>query len=51
MGVWAVSLSTHQLSPTSLTTIVNTLSIRSLIGCDRLPRHEPFSALPLNATQ
>ena len=47
MRVWAVSLSTDQLSPTSLTTCKMTPSIRSLIGYDNLRRHEPFSALPL----
>ncbi len=49
MGVWAVSLSTHQLSPTSLTTGINKTGIRSLIDYDRLPHHEPFSALPPDA--
>ena len=47
MGVWAVSLSTDQLSPNSLTTRQYFSSILSLIGYDILRRHEPFSALPL----
>ena len=46
MGIWAVSLSTHQLSPTSLTTGINNTGIRSLIDCEKLPPHESFSALP-----
>ena len=46
MGVWAVSLSTDQLSPTSLTTLLKHECIRSLIGCDSLRRREPLSALP-----
>ena len=46
MGVWAVSLSTHRLSPTSLTTGINNTGIRSLFGYEKLPPHDPFSALP-----
>ena len=46
MRVWAVSLSTDQLSPNSLTRISTISGIRSLIGYDNLRRREPFSALP-----
>ena len=49
MRVWAVSLSTDQLSPNSLTTCKEFSSIRSLIGYDNLRRREPFSALPLGS--
>jgi len=45
MGVWAVSLLTHQLSPTCLTRKLNT-RIRSLIEPDRLLYRSSFSALP-----
>jgi len=51
MGVWAVSLSTNQLSPTSLITVINVSRIRSLIGCDLLRSHEPVSALPHDITK
>ena len=47
MRVWAVSLSTYELSPASLTTRHSFSSIQSLIDYDGFPHREPFSALPL----
>src|SRR3989344_3837524 len=50
MGVWAVSLLTDQLSPTSLTTRPMLFCIRSLIRAYRLLRRNRFSALPQTTT-
>ena len=46
MGVWAVSLSTHQLSPTCLTSYKIYDCIRSLINLYILRHRRSFSALP-----
>jgi len=50
MGVRAVSLSTHELSPASLTPCLSLSGIRSLIEMDRLLHPNPFSALPPEST-
>jgi len=49
MGVWVVSLSTHELSPASLTLRLMLSSIWSLIDSDSLRHQEPFRALPLES--
>ena len=46
MKIWAVSLSTAELSPHGLTAFAYSSSIRSLVGKSRFPRENPSSALP-----
>jgi len=46
MKIWAVSLSTMELSPHSLTTYINLFTIRSLVGIPTVRHDIPSSALP-----